>query len=151
MSGILAAADRPDRPTDSLEKAAHRTTGQQAVRETTSDNSRVTHAGPYAKKRSCNVHSFASMLGSGPEQTIKFPIASYIKSAGDAPCNIFWRELLDDFDYCSTGVFIGPWNTCLIFGKGDLEVDVSWGLMCLGRRRRTRSGPRGARRRHFYG
>lgn len=88
-------------------------------------------AGPYAKKKSCNVISFSSLLGEGSEKLRQWPIASYIKAGPSTSEQIdaLWVPLLADFRSLVEDRICGPWRFILMFAKADLENrSNAWGL-----------------------
>ena len=90
-------------------------------------------AGPYRKSGSVNVLSFASILGIGTEQQIKYLICSAVKEKKADVDAKLWGLLLDNFDALATEGFRDAggrqWWGILCFGKADLEVCCqSWGV-----------------------
>ena len=88
-------------------------------------------AGPFAKKKSCNVLSFSTLLGDETENLRQWTIASYIKTgpATNEQLAALWAPLLADLRSLAEGRDIGPWRFILLFAKADLECrSNSWGL-----------------------
>ena len=88
------------------------------------------------------MNSWSSILGVGKELDSKFPAFWLVKSTQEytrGDTETAWLALLEDFDCMALGVdsdtrapllFEGDqWSQVLLFGKGDMEVNVlEWGL-----------------------
>ena len=86
-------------------------------------------AGPFSKRRSTNIINIGSVLGSGTDIECRYPIASYLKSAGDAVDSglLGWEALFQDLSDLFHGDIIIvvegiSWSFVLTFGEGDMEV-----------------------------
>lgn len=100
-------------------------------------------AGPYSKRRSCDIIDYSSVRGEGKEIETKWVFGTFIKGKNhsDDESMMGWVLFLSDmtrlrvgYDEDGSPLLHDPllgidWKLILLFEKGDMEVECrSWGL-----------------------
>ena len=89
-------------------------------------------AGPFSKTKSVNVVSWSPLLGSGAELEQKYLHHAEVKYKGASCCDAAWDDLFADLAALAQSFPGVDWEIVLLFGKGDCEILVRWGMPSYG-------------------